>query len=74
MLFVAFNIYSLSLIFVSFINMSQRVPPWVYLVQDSLHFLDLSVSFLMLGKFSAIISSDILSGPFSLSLLLLGPL
>ena len=43
-----------------------HVPPWVYPVLDSLHFLDLSVSFPTLGEFSALISSHIFSGPFSL--------
>ena len=52
--------------------MSGCVPPWVYLVRYSLRFLDLSVSSLMLGKFLAIISSNIFSG-LSLSLLLLDP-
>ena len=43
---VAFNILSLSLIFVSLITMclTQCVPPWVYPVWDSLHFLDLADS------------------------------
>ena len=45
--------------------MSWRVSPWIYPVWDSLCFLDLTVSFPMLGKFSAIISSNIFSGPFS---------
>ena len=45
--------------------MSQHVPPWVYPIWDSLRFLDLSAFFLMLGKFSAIISSNIFSGSFS---------
>ena len=45
--------------------MSQHVPPWVYPVWDSVRFLDLSAFFLMLGKFSAIISSNIFSGSFS---------
>ena len=40
-------------------------PPWVYPAWDSLCFLDwVSVSFPMLGKFSAITSSNIFSGPF----------
>ena len=33
--FMAFNVY-LSLIFVSLINVSECVPPWVHLVQDCL--------------------------------------
>ena len=40
-------------------------PPWVYPAWDSLCFLDwVSVSFPMLGKFSAVTSSNIFSGPF----------
>ena len=35
------NNFSLSLIFVSLITMSQRVSPWVYPAWDSLNFLDL---------------------------------
>ena len=51
--------------------MSQRVPPpWVHPIWDSLCFLNLSVSFIMLGTFSAIISSNIFSA-LSLSFLLL---
>ena len=42
------------------------VPPWVYLALDFLCFLDLVDYFPMLGKFSAIISSNIFSSPFSL--------
>ena len=42
----AFNTFPLSLIFVSLINMSQHVSPWVYSVWDSLCFLDLGDYFL----------------------------
>ena len=70
---VAFNILSLSLIFVSLINMCLGVLPFeFYSAWDSLCFLDLVDYFLsQLGKFTAIISANIFSGPFSL---LLGPL
>ena len=44
--FVAFNILSRSLIFVSLITMSQCVSPWVYPSWDSLCFLDLVDCFL----------------------------
>ena len=40
------------------------VSPWVYPVWDSLHLLDLIISFSMLGKFSTITSSKIFSYPF----------
>ena len=56
---VAFNILSLSLIFVSLITMrlTQCVPPLVYPVWDSLHFLDLAdYIFSHAWKVSAIIS------------------
>ena len=46
--------------------MSQCIPPWVNPIWDSLHFLDLSVSFSMLGKFS-LFSLQIFSQAFSLS-------
>ena len=50
--------------------MSWCVPPWVYLPWDSVHFLYLGDCFLpMLEIFSTIISSNIFSGPFSLSFL-----
>ena len=45
MLFVAFNIFSLSLIFVYLINMGLIVLSLVYLVWDSLCFLNLSQCF-----------------------------
>ena len=41
--------------------------PWVYPIWDYLHFQDMSVSFHILGKFLAISSSNIFTGPFSLS-------
>ena len=44
----------------------QCVPPWVYPAWDSFCFLDLG-TFPILGNFSAIISSNIFSGPFYLS-------
>ena len=48
--------------------MFQCIPPWVYFIWYSLHFLDLSGdSFPMLGKFLAIISWNMFSVPFSLS-------
>ena len=71
---VALNVFSLSLIFVSSINMCLSMfllgfilygtlcKPWTWV----------SFSFPKLGKFLSIISSNIFSGPFSL-LLLLGP-
>ena len=64
---VAFNI--LFLYFVILITvLSWCIPPWVCSVWDSPHFLDF-VNYLlqMLGKFSAIISSNIFLGHFSLS-------
>ena len=47
--------------------MSWSVSPWIYPVWNSLHFLDLTISFPMLGKFSTIISSNIFSVPFFFS-------
>ena len=51
--------------------MSQCVTPWFHPIWDSLNFLDLNECFLshenFLGKFSAIISSNIFSSPFSFS-------
>ena len=47
--------------------MSWSVSPWVYPVWDSLHLLDLTISFSMLGEFSSIISSKIFSEPFFFS-------
>ena len=45
--------------------MSLCVSPWVYPLWGSLHFLELTISFPMLGKFSTIISSKYFSDPFS---------
>ena len=54
-------------------NVSQCVLPWVYSAWDLLHFLDfMTISFLILGKLSASIFSNIFSDSFSL--LLQGPL
>ena len=50
------------------------VPPWVYPAWDSASWTWLITSFSMLGKFSASMSSNIFSGPLSLSRLMLGPL
>ena len=47
--------------------MSWCVSPWIYPVWDSLCFLDLIISFPILGKFSTIISSHIFSVPFFFS-------
>ena len=69
----AFNILSLSLIFVSLITMCFGV----FLLGYSVCLLDFIDYFLShaLGKFSAINSSNIFSGPlFCFSLLVLGPL
>jgi len=44
------------------------VPPWVYPAWDSASWTWLITSFSMLGKFSASMSSNIFSGPLSLSL------
>ena len=67
---VAFNNLSLSLIFVSLVTVCLGVFLLGFILPGTLCFLDLD--YFLSGKFSAIISSDILSGPFSL--LLLGPL
>ena len=63
----AFNIFSLYLIFDSLINVSWCVSPWIYPLWDSLHFLGLTISFPLLGKFSTIISSNIFSVRFFFS-------
>ena len=47
--------------------MSWHVSPWNYPVWDSLRFLDLTISFPILGKFSTIFSSNIFSVPFFFS-------
>ena len=63
---VAFNIFSLYLIFVTWITMCLSVFLLGLIVYKPLHSLDLgNVFFPMLRKFSAIISSDIFSSPFS---------
>ena len=66
---VTFNDLPLSLIFVSLITMFWCIPPWVYPAWDCLCFswTWLTVSFPMFRHFSAIISSNIFLGPFSLS-------
>lgn len=45
---------------------SLRVPPWVYPTWDSASWVWLTIYFSILGKFSAIVSWNISSGPFSL--------
>jgi len=50
-------IFYLSLIFISFFYVSWCVPPWVYPAWGSLCFLNLIISFPMLGKFSASVIS-----------------
>ena len=73
MLFVSFPLLFLIFLFVfNFCKFYYYVSwhiPLVYPVYDSLHLLDwVTIFFSMLGKFSAIISSNIFSGLFSLSL------
>ena len=74
-----YKVYSVILFLVAYlaffhlINVSWCIFPWVYPVSYSLCFLYLTVYFLIIGKFLAIISSNIFSGPL-LSLLLLGSL
>ena len=73
---VAFTIFSLSLIFVSLINMCLGV----FLLEFILHWIVctswtwVNVSFPTLGKVLAIISSNVFSGPFSFSSLLGTPI
>ena len=71
---VAFNTLSLSLTFVSLITMCLGVFLLGFILPGTLCASKtwLIISFSMLGKFSANVSSNIFSGPFSL--LLLGPL
>ena len=66
---VAFNILSLSLIFVSLITMCLDVFLLGFILPGTLcaSWTSLTISFPLLGKFSAIISSNIFSGPFFLS-------
>ena len=73
---VAFSILSLSLIFVSLITLCLSVLLLGFIMPGTLcaSWTWLTIFFPMLGKFSAIISSNIFSDHFSLSLLLLGPL
>ena len=65
----AFNICSLCLIFVSLINMCLGVLHLGFILFGTLwvSWAWVAISFPILGKFSAIISSSIFSGPFSLS-------
>ena len=60
---------SWSLIFVSLITMYLYVFLLVFILPGTLCFLDffLTISFSRIGKFSVVISSNIFSGPFSLS-------
>ena len=80
---VAINILSLSLIFISLITVCLGVLLLGFILPGTLcaSWTGLTISFLMVGKFSAIISSNIFSGPFSFSrsflpfsLFFLGPL
>ena len=73
---VAFNILFLSLIFVSLIAVCLSVFFLGFILPGILcdSWTWLTISYLMFGNFSGLISSNIFSGPFSLSLLLLGPL
>ena len=65
---VAFNVLSLCLVFVLLITLRLSVLLLGFILPGTLCFLDLVDYFLcMLGNFSAIISSNIFSGPFSLS-------
>jgi len=65
---VGFNILSLSLIFVSLITMRLSMFLLGFILPRTLcaSWTWLTISFLMLGKFSAIFSSNIFSGPLSL--------
>ena len=72
MLFVTFPSLLLIFYLCNFFQLdyyvSWCVPPWVYPSWGSLHFLDLiDYFFPKFRKFSAIISSNIFSGPYSLS-------
>ena len=66
---VAFNIFSLSLIFVNLITMCLGVFLLGFILPGTLFasWTQLTVSFPMLGNFSAIITSNIFSGPFTFS-------
>ena len=59
----AFNILSLCLVFVSLISMCLDMFFFGFILYGTLHLLDLTTSFSMLGKFSTIISSKIFSCP-----------
>ena len=73
---VGLNILSLSLIFVSLITMCLPVYLLKFILPMTLcaSWTWLTISFPTFGKVLAIVSSNIFSGLFSLSLLLLGPL
>ena len=72
----AFNNFSLSLIYATLITMCLGVFLLGFILYGTLcaSWTWVAISFPILGKFSTITSSNIFSGPFSLSLLLLGPL
>ena len=70
---VAFNILSLTLIFVGLITVCLCVPPWVYPSWDSVLLgLDYFLSYLQ--EIVQLLSLQTFSQVLSLSLLLLGPL
>ena len=66
---VAFNILSLTLIFVSLITVCLGVFPLGFILPETLcaSWTWLTISFPMFGKFSSIITLNVFSGPFSLS-------
>ena len=66
---IVFNIFSIIFSFCQFdYYVSEHVAPWINPVWDSQYFLNLSDCFLShVGEISAILSSIIFSGPFSLS-------
>ena len=64
---VSFNILSVFHFCQFDYYVSWCVPPWAHPSWETPCFLDLTISFPMFGKFSAIISSNIFSGPYSLS-------
>ena len=72
---VAYNIFSLSLIFVTLITvrLGAFLPGFILPGIHCISWTWVTISFPILGKFSAIISSNIFSCPFSLSLLLWEP-
>jgi len=63
----ACNIHSLCLIFVNLINMCLGVSHLEFILFGTLWISWVAISFLILGKFSTIISSSIFSWPFFLS-------